>query len=565
MGFELAASLGTRLRAWARQRVPAAVSFAICAVAMMVIAAPVALERAVQHVEISDRLGTFPVQVSLCHDGRSTFDTGLFGKVYWDQTGPRGFGIYARASGPPDAGGTLASYVDPRFVQANVALIDDPDAVVRVYADKFAAGIRDGFLRAELVAGLLGGAALFLIIPRRRLRGIPRAQVVAVALLLVAGGTAASTAIAVQLFRAWPCSEPTGVEYSIPGVSQLSFDSPETREVAQQVKPFTDKNLRRIHQQARAYEAAARASLADQVKAQREELKPRKGETLVAAEADPQGSFVGARIRTRLYAELGELLGRRAISLRTISGDVSSNGTIAESEFVARESRVSPGIRTVVSLGDHDTRNTWQQLRRGGVSVLDLRTLDIRGLRVAGANDRERKSLFGGIITNPSGVTEQELGARVRATAGKAPRIVLLHQPDAVAGYLGLPSLDRVRNLRGSRTVPYDDGIDDQPAGTVNIGHVHELNGPWVLWNTGGRKITWTVVDQLGTSGGVEASPTFNRFSTPYSPPLKPVELRLHYVDEDTGLVTGYASVTMGLDATVTISPRTDVGAPLSR
>lgn len=562
MSFQQATKLGSRLRAWAQPHAPAAVGFALCAAAMMVIAAPLALERAIQGVQFSDRLGTFPVEVSLCHDGRSTFDTGLFGTVYWNQTGPRGFGIYARASGPPDAGGTLASYVDPQFVQANVALIDNPDAVVRVYSDRFIDGIRDRVIGAELLAGLLGGTVLYLIVPRRRLRGIPRAHVAVVAVVLIAGGTAVSAALAVQLFRAWPCSSPTGVAYAMPDVDKLSFGSPETLEVAQQVKPFTDKNLERIRDQAQRYEAAARSSLVEQLEAQRDELTPRSDETLIAAEADPQGSFVGTRIRTRLYAELVDLLGTKAISMRTISGDVTSNGTIAESEFVAREARVSPGTPTVASGGDHDSQDTVQQMKDGGITVLDLETVNVSGLRVAGANDRERKSLFGGIITNPSGISEQELGARLRAVVGSAPHIVLLHQPDAVAGYLHQPSLRGVRSLEGSTTEPHDDGIPDQPPGIVNIGHLHDADGPWVLWNTDGREITWTVVDQLGTSGGVENQPTVNRFSTPTSAPLKPLSVRLQFVNTTSRLQTGYATISCGTEGDCTVSDRVDVGLP---
>jgi hypothetical protein len=366
--------------------------------------------------------------------------------------------------------------------------------------------------------------------------------------------------VAVQLFRAWPCSEPPGVEYAMPGVNRLSFGSPETLEVAQQVKPFTDKNLERIREEAARYEQAAEASLAAQLDAQRAEVAPGTDETVVAAEADPQGSFVGARVRTRLYAELIDLLGRDAISMRTISGDVSSNGTIAESEFVARESRVSPGIRTVASGGDHDSKDTLQQMRDGRMIIPDLRTVKVSGLRVSGANDREHKSLFGGIITNPSGVSEQELGARLRARVGTKPLIALVHQPDAAAGYLDLPSLAPVRALRGSTTEPYDDGIADQAPGIVSIGHLHEVDGPWVLWNTGGRKITWTVVDQLGTSGGVENRPTVNRFSTPTSAPLKPLTVRLQFVNSKSGLQTGYATISCSTEGECTVSDRVDVG-----
>ena len=528
----------------------------------MIVTAPVAVERAVEGVQISDQLGTFPVQVKLCHDGRSTFDTGLFGKVYWAQTGPAGFGVYAHASGPPDAGGTLASYVDPEFVQANVAFIDDPDVVVDAYADKFSDGIRSHVIRTELLAGLIGGTVLFLIVPRHRLRGIPARQVAVVAVLLVVGGTTASAAVATQLFHAWPCSHPTGVEYEMPGVKRLSFDSSETREVAQQVKPFMDKNRKRIADQARRYRIAAEASLVEELEAQREELTPHAGERIVAAEADPQGSFVGVRVRTRLYAELTDLLGRRAVALRTISGDLSSNGTIAEADFIAQESRVSPGIRTVAAGGDHDTRATRQQMEDGGMIVPDLKTVEVAGLHVAGANDRERKSLFGGIITNPTGVSETELGARLRARAGRGPRIVLLHQPEAAAGYLDLPSLTEVRALTGSRTVPHDDGIADQPPGTVNIGHLHEADGPWVLWNTDSRQVSWTVVDQLGTAGGVENRPTVNHFSTPDSAPLKPLSVRLQFVNTKSGLQTGYVSISCGIEGDCTVSDRVDVGLP---
>src|SRR4029079_364487 len=127
----------------------------------------------------------------------------------------------------------------------------------------------------------------------------------------------------------------------------------------------------------------------EQLDARRDDLKPHPDETLVAAEADPQGSFVGVHVRKWLYGRLTHLLGRDAVSLRTISGDISSNGTIAESEFVARESRVSPGIPTVASGGDHDSKNTWQQMKDGGMIVPDLETVNVSRLHVAGANDRE--------------------------------------------------------------------------------------------------------------------------------------------------------------------------------
>ena len=142
------------------------------------------------------------------------------------------------------------------------------------------------------------------------------------------------------------------------------------------------------------------------------------------------------------------------------------------------------------------------------------------------------------------------------------PRIVIFHQPDAVAGYLGVTSIDAVRTLSGSLTQPYDDGIPDVPPGIVDYGHLHDLGGPWVLWNTDGGTVTWTVVDQLGTAGGVENHPTFNRFSTPNSAPLKPLSFRLQYVNVASGLETGFATVVCDLEGVCSISGRTDVGLP---
>jgi hypothetical protein len=200
-----------------------------------------------------------------------------------------------------------------------------------------------------------------------------------------------------------------------------------------------------------------------------------------------------------------------------------------------------------------------------GMVVPDLTTTEVAGLRVSVANDVEHTALFGALVSNDSGLTEQELGARLREEVDPEDAgIVLLHQPDAVAGYLGVDDLDVVRDLRTSRTVPSEDGIPDVPPGTVTIGHLHDLDGPWVVWNTDGEEVTWTVVDQLGTSGGVEEQPTYNRFSTPVSLPLKDLSVRLQYLDVGTGLQTGYATVVCGTSGRCRVSGRTDVGLPIT-
>jgi hypothetical protein len=557
-GRRLASSVDSRHR-------EAALAFLLSVLAAALVAAPVVVERAVEGVRFRDQVGTFPVEVSLCHDGRSTLDTGIFGKVFWDQTGALGFGAYARATGPPAAGGTLASYVDPAFVEANVAFIRDPDTVVAAYSTEMRAALRRQILREELVAGLLGGAVIFLLVPRRRLRGVPRGRAIAVSVLVGGVAIGLSTAGAVTLFQDWSCSEASGPTYAARDLPNPTFSSPQMSEIASQVRPFIDKNTDRLDAAAAGYEEKAAVTFAAAAQSRAATLAPRDGETIVLGEADPQGSYVGVHVRTAMYENLVGLLGPEAISLRTISGDVTSNGTVAESSFIKAEAKVGPDIPVAAVGGDHDSEKTWKQMEDVGFAVPDLKTVEVGGLSVTGANDREHKTLFGGEITNTSGISEEELGRQLREQVGDSTGIVLMHQPAALAGFLGIDSLSALRDRppsTSSLTTPSDDGIPDVPPGTVDVGHLHDPAGPWVLWNTDGPEVTWTVVDQLGTAGGVENAPTFSRFSTPLSAPLKPLMVRLQYVNTETGLQTGYATVECGLDGRCTISNRTDVGLP---
>jgi len=540
--------------------------YLIASLAVALLALPLAAEQAVEDVSFDDAVGTLPVEMSLCHQGRSALETGVLGDLYWQQTGAFGLGIQARVTAPPQAGGTLASYVDPRFLKANLEFIDDPDAAVATYVSEFESRIVTRTLTTALVAGLLGGVVVVVLL-RRGAPGRETARHRRVVLVaLTVAGLALSTGGAAFAFDRWSCNQDPDPGYAFPGVPQLRFSSPQTLELARQIRPFIEKNTARIEQRTDEYTHAAEQSFGRALERRGAALEPRDGEVMVLAEADPQGSYVGARVRTSLEAALVDALGPDAVALRTISGDVTSNGTVAEDDYVAREAEVGGELPTVAVSGDHDSAATQQQMLDHGMVVPDLGVDEVAGLRVAGADDVEHKALFGELVTNGSGLTEQQLGARLRdEVPGDRSLIVLLHQPDAVAGYLGLDTLDPVRGLRGSYTKPYDDGLPDVPPGTIDVGHLHDFDGPWVLWNTDGDHVTWTVVDQLGTAGGVEEQPTFNRFSTPVSIPLKDISFRLQWFDTRTGLQTGFASVACDVDGRCHISRRTDVGLPLGR
>lgn len=274
-------------------------SFAVYALLAAMVALPVSVERAIEGARFEDRLGTFPVEVTLSHNGYSTVDTGLTGKLYWERTGLAGLGATISVTGPPEAGGTLSSYVTPTFLRTNAAFIDRPSRVARAYGEELRSQVIGDVLLYEVFAAVVGGALLFALFRGRtpplppalrrsvagRACGYAGYSLVAVATsLVVAGG----------LFSQWAAGEAVDETYPMPGLRELSFSSPQTREVARQVQPFIEKNTTRIEQRAADYRKTATANLELAVPRAASELAPREGETVVLAEADPQGS----RVRT---------------------------------------------------------------------------------------------------------------------------------------------------------------------------------------------------------------------------------------------------------------------------
>ncbi len=539
--------------------------FLLFAVVAAFISAPVAAEHAIERVRFDDRLGTLPVEVSLTHNGVSTLDTGLLGQLYWSRTGAGGFGALIRSTGPPAAGDTLSSYVSPQFLRTNAQFVNDPGEVARAYGRELAAQFWHGFLFFELVGALTGGLLLFALFRGR----VPFADIevrsrrLAWVALVTAGGLTASAMTALLFFARWDGSADIDRAYAMPGIDQLSFSSPQTLEVARQLQPFIEKNTDRTRERTTSYEDRVAASAATQVPLHADSLRPRTGERIVIAEADPQGSLVGNAVRTKLYPLLFDAVGEDSFAIRTISGDLTSNGTVAEDGFVRAEAEAGTGVPTVAVKGDHDTDVTVKQMSDHDIVNPDFATTEVGGLQVVAGNDPAFKTLFGGLVVNDTGITESDMGANLRNEVDpNESLVVLVHQPSSAAGYIGTPSLDDIDDAVGRETVPWDDGIPDLPPGIINIGHLHDAAPPRVIWNTDGDQVTWTVVNQLGTSGGVEESPTFNRFSTPFSVPLKRVSIQFQYVNLETGLQTGYASLDISVDGDVTITDRQDLGLP---
>ena len=233
------------------------VAWVVYGLVAMVVSAPVAGQQAIAGVRFTDRLGTLPVEVSLAHNGVSTLETGILGSLYWEQTGTAGFGARIRAAGPPEAGGTLASYVSAKFVETSAEFVNDPDEVARVYGQELRSRLFGNFLRIELWVGLVGGGLLTGLFRVRAPFPSPvvtRRRRSVLSGLVVGAAVGVSTVVAIQLFETWDGNAELDASYPMPGISQLSFSSRQTLEVARQVQPFIEKNTHRIRERARAFE-----------------------------------------------------------------------------------------------------------------------------------------------------------------------------------------------------------------------------------------------------------------------------------------------------------------------
>lgn len=162
------------MQPWSRASLRWAASFLAYAAVAAVVALPLSVERAVEQASFRDRVGTFPVEVRLAHNGLSTLDTGLLGKLYWAQTGPGGLGLDLRSTGPPAAGGTLSSYVTPKFLRANAAFVESPGESASLYGAELRSQVVAATWRYEAAVALLGGLLLALLfrghpppVPRR--------------------------------------------------------------------------------------------------------------------------------------------------------------------------------------------------------------------------------------------------------------------------------------------------------------------------------------------------------------------------------------------------------------
>ncbi len=554
----------------ARRAARLGVRLALCLAAAAVVAAPLALERGVEHAEIHDSIGLVPARLTLTGNSQSELRLGILGTIRFPVSrGPLGLSVTADgAPATPSGDGNLGSYFSPQMLKVYGGLFHDPGRAIRGYVEQLQDELQHEVLVAELWYTVVGGALLLvgsLVVDPRLTRRLSRRPVVAAAAGTVLA-LATTTSVAFAEFRDWatdPQAASAGALYPLPSLDGTEAagavtDSPVLRLAIEDAIPKVHKLIRRQESRTQAFVDTATRQL---VASRAEMAGPRPGETAVLMQSDMHCNAAMISLQRRVRELLDARFGAGTISLLAISGDLTTNGTAAEGPCIDDEAAIAGDAPVAAVTGNHESEVSAQQMRGAGMHVLTGSTQDLAGTTVLGAGDPNRTEMFGATSLRGT-ATEESVGTATYETAtSDHPDLVMLHEGYAVQAFIGsgVRSMTTFLDERGSATEWWDDGIRDLPASAVFYGHWHREMPPRVVWNSDG---TWTLVMELNTSGGAIASPTLNHFSTPWSQPQQQASFPVVFKNRESGLVTGYQLYSVAPDGTVTVSPRVEVGTP---
>ncbi|CAN5557944.1 hypothetical protein BH10ACT10_BH10ACT10_14210 [soil metagenome] len=541
--------------------------FALTVVVRLLVAAlvatPVAAGWAVTQTRVEAIVGITPVTFALQPARHSEVRLGIPGTIYLPVSrGP--FGVVATVDGPGEPGvgaGDLASFVSPGMLELYTGLFHDPAPAIATYVDLLRRALLHRFLVVDLLLALLGAAA-WSAIARSRPRRPSVLQPLGRGRMTVAVGSALVASLgvgALQLQAGASAGRSAEGRYELPVLDGTlaegsSTNSPLLRLLLGGAVPKVQSLVRRQEQRERAYRDTAIAGLSEQADAI---TGPRAGETAVLMQSDMHCNTTMIRIQTEVADRLGSRFGDEVPALMAVTGDLTTNGTAAEGGCIVNEARIM-GRRPVAAVtGNHESELSAEQMSAAGVQVLTGSTERVGGVTVLGDGDPSRSELFGDTSLRGD-ESEAGVGRRLYEQArDDKPQLVLVHEAYAAEAFIGTTGMTDFLDGRGSTTEPYDDGVRDLPASAVFYGHWHRSIEPRVVWNDDG---TWTLVMELDTSGGAIDTPTIEHFSTPWSQPQQEASFPVVFLDQDSGLVTGYQLYRFDTDGTATALPRVDVG-----
>ena len=468
-----------------RRAVRLAAAFAAYCAVSAVVAAPIAAEQAVEHLQLRgpDRLGAgrglAPAQ-RLLHRRHRRARAPVLGADRCrgvrrprrgDRARRRPVGRWRPTPVPASSARTPRSSTTPTRWPAPTATSCSP-------------AVRHRFLVSELVAALAGGLA-----------AAPRSAARTTAARQLAGARSwpgrrcsswsppAPRPHCAWLFARWEGSTDPEQRYAMPGIDALSFSSPQTLEVARQIQPFLTKNNDRIRARTRRLRGRRRRLARHRARrarrrpgaAGRRARRPRRGR--------PPGQprrhrGAGARCTQLLQDVLGEDAVRPAHHLRRRHLQRHRGRGRLRRRRGRRRRRRPRGRGQGRPRHRHHRRAAQRQRRASSPTSTPTRSAastSSRGQRPA------FKTLFGGLVVNetrPERGRARRAPARARSTTRTARWSCWSTSPRPPPATSGSTSLSELDDAIGSETTPRDDGIPDLPPGIINVGHLHDAMPP---------------------------------------------------------------------------------------
>ncbi|HXH04813.1 MAG TPA: metallophosphoesterase [Candidatus Nitrosotenuis sp.] len=464
-------------------------------------------------------------------------------------------------------GDDISDFLDPEYLKQYASVFSNPEEVTSAYTDQLVAEAKSEFMDNLTTDATKYGTGLLAVhlaycFGRRGIEQAPRSLRYRVAqgglgLTLVAGATAASTAHAWQDFKEWGTNEPTAVnELPIEALDDTPLegtttDTPILKAAADDLKPTIDKHLKRLEEaseeKTNQFAASARAQKHLLVTPQKDErafllvsdlhcnrvmidVWTELGKIYNEKASEGRGEEIDA-----LAAEVGKIMNERAekdISQENIALDAvisagdNSNGHDFEKPCINAIGQMGNGAPVVTASSNHDSPRTEEMMEDAGIKVVvdEMITLEDEtgatdGTTIYSKRDPQQSSPMGK-NSFPHGSSEEESGQQAYEEAQRLrPDIVILHQPKALAGFLGVKSFKEFTE-DAQNNDNTTDALRNLPAHVALTGHWHVDKEPVIVKNDGTND--WpsqTALLQLDTAGGAFTENKINDFSFFNAPP----------------------------------------------
>ncbi|MGH3445701.1 MAG: hypothetical protein ACRDPB_10040 [Nocardioidaceae bacterium] len=548
-----------------------------CVIGGAIAALPLAIIEGLTTTRVEDDVGIVPVTLSL-EPGHSSLATGLLaGTIYDADLTSHGLGMKIETNGPPANLDSIHSLDSPqlkRIAKLYTSMYQHPEEIRAGYTEAISSALTRNVLLMELEAG---GAIAVVAFVVSGLGGGARLKRTTAGTL--GGLMLLSTGYSVHVYLDWQAENAIpdatykiGILAGTP-LKNAVTDSQTTSLLVDGVIPLAKAEIQRESQANEEFLTRAYRTSDAQVSVGKVEV-PGPGESACLLLSDVHSNADMIKVYRHFVDRLNQTYGPATLNVTFLDGD-QTYGSAAEKSAVDAMSKITGQEYAV--LGNHDSDITLTQMRRAGIHVLNGPAVPTRdGLTAVGITDPQltkQGALFVADNVHRPGDdhhSEADAGRTLRAEIQRSdPTLALAHEAYAFGPVLDLPDItaDKMTEWFRAGSTPQggdtgdtaDDGVPDLEASALAYGHWHRRFMYRVAGNDDG---TWSVVMELGTSGGAGSVLSLSHFSTPQTIPGKTASAAMMIVNDTSGLVTSVQAISTDRGGAVHVHPAHPIGSP---